>query len=94
MPIVIATLMLVVSVSFSSISAHKQLASCLCTDNVQFNNRLPQSHPANRCATQQSTVSWSSWLFGSGNSRQFHYLDLLELLSRSSDIVEQTPHQS
>ncbi|MBC3767609.1 hypothetical protein [Neptunicella marina] len=76
---------LAVSLTVTGVSADKTDLSCICNDKVEFNNALPQSHPVNRCASlHQPEVSWSSWLFGGGHSRQFHYLDLLELLSRSS----------
>ncbi len=45
------------------------------------NPKLPVSHPQNRCAMASTpTISWSSWL--RGGETNFHYLDLLELLSR------------
>jgi hypothetical protein len=59
---------------------------CANSVNVQFNHQLPMNHPVNRCAVKQHTdVSWSTWLTGRSKSYQFHYLDLLELLSRNSD---------
>lgn len=54
--------------------------------SAQLDTSLPLSHPQNRCASgAQQDVSWASWLSGSGQGIQFHFLDLLELLSRSSD---------
>ena len=59
------------------------LQFCSCSANVELNATLPMSHPINRCATQQSAgVSWVSWFTGSSATKQFHYLDLLELLTR------------
>lgn len=56
---------------------------CANFDAVKFNAELPMSHPINRCASEQKNdVSWTSWFSGRSPSYQFHYLDLLELLSR------------
>lgn len=56
---------------------------CANFDEVDFNTNLPMSHPLNRCASEQKNdVSWTSWFSGRSPSYQFHYLDLLELLSR------------
>jgi hypothetical protein len=33
----------------------------------------------------QNKVSWSTWLLNKSKSSQFHFLDLLELLSREVD---------
>lgn len=38
--------------------------------------------PALNCAQPKETVSWLSWFTGKSSSYQFHFLDLLELLSR------------
>ncbi|MDU0352796.1 hypothetical protein RS130_01630 [Paraglaciecola aquimarina] len=59
---------------------------CKCEPNIAFNHTLPLSHPINKCAaTQSDAVSWSSWIKGSSSSYQFHFIDLLELLSRTKD---------
>lgn len=74
---------LVACLSFAVISAESHY-SCECS--AQLDKTLPVSHPANRCAVQEvSHVSWLSWITGSHSSIQFHYLDLLELLTRSDD---------
>ena len=69
---------------------------CSCPQIVSFDNELPMSHPINRCASQQSSgVSWSSWIRGRSPSYQFHFIDLLELLSRHSEAPkEKAPRQS
>jgi hypothetical protein len=57
--------------------------------NLSIDHNLPVSHPINRCATEQSQgVSWSSWFSGRSSSYQFHFIDLLELLSRSGNSKE------
>lgn len=79
---------LVTMLSFASDLEDEGLQFCSCSATVTLNASLPMSHPVNRCATQQSTgVSWVSWFTGSSATKQFHYLDLLELLTRvtSSD---------
>ena len=64
----------------------EQQGFCSCPANSEFDKTLPMSHPINRCATQQTSgVSWSSWFTGSSATKQFHYLDLLELLTRATD---------
>lgn len=37
------------------------------------------------CINIEDDSSWFSWLTGDSRSAQFHYLDLLELLTRSDD---------
>lgn len=59
---------------------------CGCETSMQVNTALPLSHPSNVCAAKankRESVSWASWIAGKSASYQFHYLDLLELLSRS-----------
>lgn len=76
----------VATVVFAQISVSGEDEFCANSVSVQFNHQLPMNHPVNRCAVkQQSDVSWSAWLSGRSKSYQFHYLDLLELLSRSSE---------
>lgn len=67
-------------------------AFCSCPSQAAFDHTLPMSHPINRCAAEQASgVSWSTWFSGNSGSYQFHYLDLLELLSR---VTEQPKNQS
>jgi len=39
------------------------------------------NHSVNRCIQIEEDSSWASWLTGDSRSAQFHYLDLLELLT-------------
>lgn len=65
---------------------------CSCSQGVVFATELPMSHPINRCASVGVTeVSWRSWVSGNSNSYQFHFLDLLELLSRYTETTENKP---
>lgn len=74
---------LVAMLSIAGDIEDESLQFCSCSANVTLDASLPMSHPVNRCATQQSTgVSWVSWFTGSSATKQFHYLDLLELLTR------------
>ncbi|MEP4890481.1 MAG: hypothetical protein ABJV04_10670 [Aliiglaciecola sp.] len=58
---------------------------CQNIDVIEFNSNLPITHPINRCASnQQNSVSWTNW-FSGRSGYKFHYLDLLELLSRAAD---------
>ena len=52
-------------------------ASCTCPEGNTF-----QTQALDKCADQQAKQSWFAWLTGDSRSAQFHYLDLLELLSR------------
>jgi hypothetical protein len=73
--------------SFSQVSLDSNSMFCGDLDNVVLNQQLPVSHPANRCATEQSQgVSWSQWFSGRSSSYQFHFIDLLELLSRPGNL--------
>lgn len=77
---------LAVVLTFAQIMEGDDSGLCVNFDVTGFNSSLPASHPANRCASgQQADVSWFTWFSGRSKSYQFHYLDLLELLSRSSD---------
>ncbi|MFD2096658.1 hypothetical protein ACFSJ3_11740 [Corallincola platygyrae] len=62
--------------------------ACACDmDSVAFDPSLPTSHPANRCSLQNkaSNESWWAWLAGDSRSAEYHFIDLLELISSSSE---------
>ncbi|WP_026376903.1 hypothetical protein [Aestuariibacter salexigens] len=60
-------------------------ALCQASGSFAFDHSLPMSHPVNRCAAQQENgISWLTWFSGRSSSYQFHFLDLLELLSRNT----------
>lgn len=81
--LIVLSTAIVALLSFAGISA-EQTSNCACI--AKLDKTLPLSHPANRSAVDEvSHVSWLSWFTGSNSSRQFHYLDLLELLTRSDD---------
>ncbi|MBW8190013.1 hypothetical protein K0504_03115 [Neiella marina] len=63
------------------------LMACDCESGVSYDNALPSSHPTNQCAIAASnpSTSWYGWAIGSSRSTSFHFLDLLELLSRDSN---------
>jgi hypothetical protein len=70
--------------SVSQVSIDDRNVFCGNLDKVVLDHGLPVSHPVNRCAADQSQgVSWSEWFTGRSRSYQFHFIDLLELLSRS-----------
>ncbi|TAA46878.1 hypothetical protein [Corallincola spongiicola] len=61
--------------------------ACSCeAESITFDASLPVSHPANRCSLQNkaSNESWWAWLAGDSRSAEYHFIDLLELLSRSN----------
>lgn len=69
-------------------------AFCGDVQSITMDHDLPVSHPKNKCAKQQlHGVSWSSWFTGRSSSYQFHFIDLLELLSRSNDSGTNNPTQ-
>ena len=77
---------------FTQVSSYNEQTFAECAKNVTFDHDLPLSHPANRCAAKQSEgVSWSSWFTGHSSSYQFHFIDLLELLSRHSGNSQKSP---
>ena len=78
---------LVASLALPNFAHDEGSVFCSCSNTVVFDTQLPMSHPVNRCAQQISNkgVSWSSWISGSSNSYSFHFIDLLELLSRYSE---------
>jgi hypothetical protein len=77
---------LVVVIALAQVPTNSGALFCSCSSGVVFAAELPMSHPINRCAAEQvAGVSWLSWFSGQSNSYQFHFLDLLELLSRQAD---------
>jgi hypothetical protein len=75
-----------VMLSYAQFPTDDGSAFCSCSQGVAFATELPMSHPINRCASAGvAQVSWISWISGRSNSYQFHFLDLLELLSRHSE---------
>ena len=81
-----AGLATVALLSSTQISVDDRNAFCADLDNVMLDQELPVIHPANRCATEQSQgISWSEWFTGRSSSYQFHFIDLLELLSRPTN---------
>jgi hypothetical protein len=82
----LAGIAMAVVISLPYATTEKGTLSCQCEPNVAFDHTLPLSHPVNRCAASQSdAVSWFSWFSGKSGSYQFHFIDLLELLSRTKD---------
>ena len=93
--IAFSSAILVAVLAFGQVQINENGLFCSCPHNAQFDTQLPMSHPINRCATVQAEgVSWSSWFAGGTNSNQFHYLDLLELLSRHTSNTKQKQHTS
>lgn len=64
-------------------------AFCSCPQTVNFDHGLPMSHPINRCAAQADEISWAGWIKGQSGSYQFHFIDLLELLSRYAEDTDE-----
>lgn len=77
----------VAMLSFSQLSLGSRNGFCGNAAPVVIDHELPVSHPANKCANSEHSqgVSWSEWFTGRSSSYQFHFIDLLELLSRSGN---------
>ncbi|MBQ4799449.1 hypothetical protein J8L73_09970 [Pseudoalteromonas sp. MMG006] len=54
-------------------------------NNCQHQTVSTNSQSVIACAKVEEDSSWFSWLTGDSRSAQFHYLDLLELLTSSED---------
>lgn len=92
LPLKLATLSAIIafiSLAATTVSAKNSLTSlaCGCSYATKLDVSLPVSHPKNRCAEDNPArdINWFTWLSGKTRSNQFHYLDLLELLSRHSE---------
>jgi hypothetical protein len=93
--VTLSGLAMVAILSFSQRSLDDRNIFCGNLENVVFDDNLPVSHPVNRCAANQSQgVSWSEWFTGRSSSYQFHFIDLLELLSRSGNSQAKNPTQT
>jgi hypothetical protein len=75
----------VAMLSVSQVSSDDSNVFCGYIESAVLDRELPVSHPINKCAAdhQSQGVSWSQWFTGRSSSYQFHFIDLLELLSRS-----------
>ena len=91
----VALTVLVALVIFSSPQASSNDENLFCgnVENLVIDHELPLSHPTNKCAAvkQSQGVSWSEWFTGRSSSYQFHFIDLLELLSRSGSSESKNP---
>jgi hypothetical protein len=78
--------------SFPQVTSDDKNIFCGDIENIVINHELPVSHPINKCATEQAQgISWSEWFTGRSSSYQFHFIDLLELLSRSGNSEAKNP---
>lgn len=68
--------------TFSLVAYAKQLDNECCSTVYKTQIVLSQCQASNK--------SWFSWLTGNSRSAQFHYLDLLELLSDSEKKTQET----
>ncbi len=80
--ILIASSMIVFSASTFSFLSYTNSANSICS----CPNNYYQAQISNVAQCQpESNKSWFAWLKGDSRSAQFHYLDLLELLSGSDN---------
>ena len=74
------------------VSSDDKNVFCGNLEDVVFDHELPISHPVNKCVVHQSEgISWSEWFTGRSSSYQFHFIDLLELLSRPRNSETKNP---
>lgn len=78
--ILTATAITIGIISYFSISDDTVIASreCQCSSEHLVKNAV-------HCMNAEQESSWASWITGDSRSAQFHYLDLLELLTRSDE---------
>ena len=87
--VTVISLATVAILSVFQVSSDDRNVFCGHLENTVLEHELPISHPVNRCVANQSHgVSWSEWFTGRSSSYQFHFIDLLELLSRSDNNSE------
>jgi hypothetical protein len=87
-----AGLVTVAMLNLSQVVSDDRNVFCGNIDNAMLDHELPVSHPVNKCAGAQSKgVSWSQWFTGRSSSYQFHFIDLLELLSRTGNNETKNP---
>ena len=76
-----ACVFLTLSLYFTFIAIHPSISDCEQSRYVTQTdeNGLPSSI---QCANNGNEVSWLAWVTNKSTSNQFHFLDLLELLSQ------------
>lgn len=80
--ILIAAALLIIG-AFSFAPSSEQDLSLV--SNCQHQVTSVNTQNAITCAKVEEDSSWFSWLTGDSRSAQFHYLDLLELLTSSEE---------
>ena len=83
--LIASALLLIGIINFTS-NSNPQLS----LDNNCYQKNNIENAPINTCLKVEESSSWFSWLTGESRSAQFHYLDLLELLTRSEE-AKKTP---
>ncbi|MGS0536773.1 hypothetical protein [Pseudoalteromonas sp. SaAl2] len=78
--ILTATAITIGTLSYLSKSDDTFIATndCQCSGEHLINNAV-------QCMNTEHASSWMSWITGDSRSAQFHYLDLLELLTHSDE---------
>lgn len=76
-----------------SLAAAPVNQTCQCEKRTEYNPKLPESHPENLCAAESklAKVSWIDWVLGNSGSAQYHFMDLLELLSSENASMNSSP---
>ena len=75
-----AALCLSLSVGFYLFPQEQHLSTASCSNTLSVSQNGVETFTV-QCAITPQT-SWMSWFSGQSSSAQFHFIDLLELLSR------------
>ncbi|NMR25011.1 hypothetical protein HH219_05475 [Pseudoalteromonas sp. NEC-BIFX-2020_015] len=78
--ILIATVVTTLTVTYFSQNDDVIIAANHCQNNAEVISVVPV-----HCMHLEQESSWMSWITGDSRSAQFHYLDLLELLTSSDE---------
>lgn len=70
--------------AFVSLSSNDEDTFLAAASDCQCNT-ITVSSSANQCIQTNKETGWFSWITGDSRSAQFHYLDLLELLTSSEE---------
>ena len=86
--ILIASAVLLIGAFGFAPQTKQELAS---VNNCHNQNKISRVHDTTSvCIEIEDDSSWFSWISGDSRSAQFHYLDLLELLTSSEDTKNPT----
>lgn len=84
--IVLTSMALAAFIAFALVSPSTLVSQQNATQRCQqLLTEAEQSDNSAQCQLAAGQVTWLSWLTGDSRSVQFHFFDLIELISSSSD---------